>query len=329
MTTRRRVAVILAAGLGTRMRSDKPKVLHEVLGRPMVNHVVETALNASCDEVAVVVGYAKELVMHAVLDEFGEDAPISFHVQREMLGTGDAVKSASSAFSDGDGDVVILCGDVPNVPAATIEEMLAAETDSPVRLITAHDPDGRPYGRIVRDPAGAVQRIVEAKDADHEQLAITEINTGNYTVDAAFLIEGLSNLNTDNAQGEFYLTDLIEMAADAGAPALAIVARDIAPLDGVNNRQNLARANEVALSRRLGELQLDGVTMLNDRTVWVDFGVSVGRDAMLEPNVTLMGRTTVGEGATIEAGCRLKDCAVRPGARVPANTVAEGESFGA
>lgn len=325
MTTQAK-AVILAAGRGTRMKSNTPKVLHKVLGQPMILWVVGKALRLGCEEVAVVVGYAREQVEHTVRNAFPNEERITFHLQEQTLGTGDAVRAASTAFEDYEGRVLILCGDVPNVPAFLLQQLLEA-TDGPASLITAIAPPGTHYGRVVRGDDNDVQEIVEFKDADEETRAIQEINTGNYAFDASFLLEGLRGLDTNNAQGEFYLTDLIAMAAGDEQPATGIIAPDIHALDGVNTREDLGHANEVALRTARSQWMKLGVTMLQPSTVWLDADVALEPDALLEPHVSLLSGTTVGAGARVESFSRLSNCTVEPGACVPAHTVADAQTF--
>lgn len=313
----RRIAVILAAGLGTRMRSSLPKVMHEVLGRPMVAHVVQTALAVECDEIAVVVGHGREQVVKYLTDTF-PDAPLTFHIQQEMLGTGDAVRSALPAFGEGNPQVAVLCGDVPNLPAELLQRAFALREDAgtPIVVITANAPEGTTYGRIVRDDRGMVQKIVEFRDADETTRAIREINSGAYVFSGLFLREQIRNLDTDNAQGELYLTDLVELAGKAGRSAHGLIAKDIRPLDGINTRLDLAAANGVARERRNRELMLSGVTMLDPQSTWVDWDCVIEADVVLEPNVVLRGQCYVATGAHIEAGVRLENRNVSPGERV-------------
>lgn len=315
--TEGRVAVILAAGLGTRMRSPLPKVMHEVLGAPMIEHVVRTAIEVGCDDVAVVVGHGREQVEGFLRARF-PDAPLSFHVQEQMLGTGDAVRSAIAAYSEGNPQVAVLCGDVPNLPAELLQRAFARREDagSPVVVLTANAPDGTSYGRIVRDERGMVQKIVEYKDADEATRAISEINSGAYVFSGLFLREQIDKLDTNNAQGEFYLTDLVELASQAGRAAQALLADDIRPLDGVNTRLDLAAANAVARERRNRALMLEGVTMIDPTTTWIDTATTVESDVVLEPNVVLRGRCHIASGAHIEAGVRLENRRVAPGERV-------------
>lgn len=318
MTTRS-VAVILAAGLGTRMKSSLPKVMHEVLGQPMIGHVVQTALQADCDAIAVVVGHGKERVEAYLRDRF-PDAPLSFHEQKQMLGTGDAVRAAYAAYAEGDADVAVLCGDVPNTPIALLREAIALRraANTPAVVITAIAPPNTAYGRIVRGEGTEIQRIVEFKDADDATRALAEINSGTYVFAAAFLRDRIDTLDTNNAQGEFYLTDLVERASDDGTPAHALLAPDIRPLDGVNNRVDLAHAIDVARERRNTALMTEGVTLMDPQSTWIDVDSVVDTDVIIEPNVVIRGASHVETGAILEAGVRLENQKVFAGRRVRA-----------
>ncbi len=317
-------AVVMAAGLGTRMKSELPKVMHPIRGLPMIAYPVDLALSAGADEVAVVVGYGRELVERFLTERYGDR--VSCHVQAEMRGTADAVRSAWAAYAEYDGAVMILSGDVPNLSPgdATALVSLHATRRSPVTMLTAHDLTPNQYGRIVRDSVGEALRIVEHKDATEAERAITEVNIGTYLVDADFLRAGLMSVDADNAAGEFYLTDLVETASDRGTPCGIIVGEDIEALHGVNDRRHLARAERYARRRANDALMASGVTMIDPDTVYIDAGCVVGHDVTLEPSVRLVGSTVVGAGAVIEAGCRLRDAVVAGGARVLANTVAIG-----
>ena len=243
-------AVVLAAGKGTRMKSDLPKVMHPVQGRPMLAAPIDIALALGALEVAVVVGYQRALVTDWL--EATYDVRVSTHVQHEMIGTADAVRSALAAYETFDGAVLILYGDVPNLPQDDVARLVAMHVagDRPLTMLTAHDPTPNAYGKIVRDASGEATRIVEHKDADEAVRALTEVNIGVYLVDAAFLRSGLARMTNDNAQGEFYLTDLVEMAYAQGTPAYVHIAPDIDALHGVNTLDELARADEYAATRR-------------------------------------------------------------------------------
>ncbi len=284
-------ALILAAGMGTRMKSKTPKVLHEVLGIPMVAHPAHIAETCGADELAVVVGHGREEVERALRARISEG--LTFHVQHEMLGTADAVKAAWPAFERYDGAVLILYGDVPNLPLETVQKLIEMHErgTSPITMLTAISPGDGDYGRIVRDEVGAAKKIVEYKDASPLERALREVNIGVYLVDAPFLREGLSKLGSANAQNEFYLTDLIEMAYTSGTPTEVLIGDDIEALHGVNTRAQLARADRYARARRNEALMLSGVTMVDPATTYVGFDAVVGRDVFFEPGVMVEGKT--------------------------------------
>lgn len=310
-------AVVLAAGMGTRMKSALPKVMHTVLGRPMLDFPIRRALEAGADEVAVVVGHGRDIV-EAWLGDAWAGAPITTWLQTEMRGTADAVRAALPAFADYDGNVLILYGDVPNLPASVVRETLEAHEHAaaPLAMLTADDTEEHQYGRIKRDFAKQPQRIVEFKDATPDERLLTEVNIGVYSVHAPFLRFALGNTRSNNAQREFYLTDMVQMAYDAGTPAAVVKAPSIAPLHGVNNRAQLAEANTLSRRERNLALMLSGVTMLDPERVWVDLDVTVGTDVFIEPDVTLLGDTIIGDRAHLEAGVRLEGGRVNDGQRV-------------
>jgi len=310
-------AVILAAGQGTRMGSPLPKVLHPVLGRPMLAAPIELARQMSCIDIAVVVGHQRELV-DAYLDDAFAGAPLSRYVQTELRGTADAVRAALPAFEDASGAVMILYGDVPNIRLADVQALWSAYTSNPtpIALLTAIDREEHHYGRLLRDENGAPRCIREYKEASDEERAVREVNLGIYIVDAAFLRDGLRETRASTKTREFYLTDLIEIAYQRSTPACVVVAPDIASLHGVNTRAQLMRANQVAMSQRVMELVASGATILRPDTVWLDATVTVGHGVTLEPGVVLRGATRIGDSAYVEAGVRLEDVEVPPGARV-------------
>ena len=242
-------AVILAAGKGTRMQSNLPKVLHTVLGEPMVVRIVRLALSCGADEVGVVVGYEGNSVMRNIQEHFPDD-PISFHEQTEMKGTADAVNSAQDLYKDHEGPVLILYGDVPNLPRELVQRVIQLweEGSRPLVLVTGNVDGEHKYGRIIRDGQEVPRRIVEHSDADDEERRITEVNVGVYLVDAKFLMSGLGGTAASGETGEFYLTDLVEMAWEAGTPAGVIVSMDMKALHGVNTQKELAAAEAYALS---------------------------------------------------------------------------------
>ncbi|MBT9560022.1 MAG: bifunctional UDP-N-acetylglucosamine diphosphorylase/glucosamine-1-phosphate N-acetyltransferase GlmU [Myxococcales bacterium] len=314
------VAVILAAGQGTRMRSALPKVLHEVLGRPLVHFPVLAALEAGVSRVVVVVGHGRDQV-EASVRSVAPDA--IFAVQSEQRGTADAVKAAVAHFGDAR-RVLILSGDVPGPTSATIAALLAAPgpgtSASPLTVVgfTAADPTG--YGRLVTNADGGLLAIVEHKDAAKagrtDILAETRCNAGIYLVERDLLSETLTRVAGDNAQGELYLTDVARFAAEAGRPGRVYLAGDAAEVEGVNDRAQLAQADARLRRRRNLELMRAGVTLLDPERIRVGFDVTVEADVVLGPDVTLTGRSTVASGASIGQGTVVKDSRIAGGAEI-------------
>ena len=305
-------AIILAAGAGTRMKSKKPKVVHEVLGRPLVRWVVEAAKEAGADRVVTVVGHMRDQVIPLV------EGDTEVVVQEAQRGTADAVLAAADALAGFDGAVVVLSGDSPLIQPETIRQMAALreEHNAAVIVLTMELANPFGYGRIVRDGAGEVARIVEQKDASPEEAAITECNSGVYCFDARALFGALSQVNSDNAQGEFYLTDVLYICREAGRAVLAMPTDDPAECLGVNSRGQLAQATK-QLQRRINErLMAEGVTMTDPDLVWVGPDAKVARDVEILPLTFLYGKTSVGEGSIIGPNTRLTDTVVGRGCTV-------------
>ena len=238
-------AIILAAGAGTRMKSDKPKVAHEMLGKPLVNWVIDAAQQAGIDEIIAVVGHKREQVEPLVAG-LAETV-----VQEQQRGTADAVLSCADALSDFDGSVLVLSGDCPLISAETLQALVETRErdDAAVVVLTMRPDDPFGYGRIIRGENGQVERIVEQKDATPEEAAVTECNSGFYCFDAKALFEALGQVGSDNAQGEFYLTDVLEISRNAGRAVLALPASDNAECLGVNTPEQLAGLAEIARKR--------------------------------------------------------------------------------
>lgn len=298
------VAVILAAGMGTRMRSRLAKVLHPLLGRPMAGWVVHAARGAGLRSIAVV-HHQEDAVRQALA------APdLSFARQEAPRGTGDAVAAALPGLPE-TGPVVVLCGDAPLVRAETLRALLAAHAANPhpVTVLTARVAEPGSYGRIVRGPDGAVRAIVEASEATAAQLAIDEINTGAYAFDAAYLRAALPGLVPHPPKGEFYLTDLVALAQDRGG-AGGMLHHDVDELMGVNDKWALATARAVLQERVLRDHALAGVTFQHPASTRVEAGVVLAQDVVVGPHVVLAGATQVGSGSVIGAGCVLTDAVV-------------------
>jgi len=305
-------AVILAAGKGTRMKSKLPKVLHKVGGHPMLEHVMDAAEAAGCRDNVVVIGHGAELVRELV----GDRARIA--LQAEQLGTGHAVLQAADTLKDFTGTVMILCGDTPLLEADELEKFYAEHVKSgaaaTVMSALMDEPFG--YGRILRDANGDVAGIVEQKDASEEQKQIKEINTGNYCVEAPLLFEVLRTLGNDNAQGEYYLTDVLAKLRAMGKKVGGVITADSEMIMGVNSRRQLAEAESV-MRRRIAERHMDdGVTIMDPASTFIEKSVKIAPDTVIYPNTWLQGATVIGEDCEIGPNVRLENVKVADGCRV-------------
>lgn len=298
-------AIILAAGAGTRMKSKAPKVTHKILGRPLVRWVVEAAHAAGVQRIVSVVGHGKDAVMPLL-----QDTDIAEQV--EQRGTADAVNSAMPALSGFDGSVLVLSGDCPLISSETIKSLMRVREQENagcvVLTMQIENPFG--YGRILRGSDGCIERIVEQKDGTPEELAVRECNSGFYCFDGKRLADALSQVKSDNAQGEFYLTDVIEIMRQKGLPVIALTTDDPEECLGVNSRIQLAEASRI-MQRRINErLMGEGVTMWSPELVWCGPDVEIDPDVELLPNVILMGNTKIGEGSVVGPSSRLTDTVV-------------------
>ncbi|MCH5673889.1 bifunctional UDP-N-acetylglucosamine diphosphorylase/glucosamine-1-phosphate N-acetyltransferase GlmU [Streptomyces gilvus] len=320
--------VVLAAGEGTRMKSATPKVLHEICGRSLVGHVLAAARELDPENLVVVVGHARE----AVAAHLAETDPAArTAVQEEQNGTGHAVRIALEGLGGSvEGTVVVVCGDTPLLTGETLTRLAAthASDGNAVTVLTAEVPDATGYGRIIRDEAtGAVTAIVEHKDATEVQRRIREVNSGVFAFDGQLLAEALKKVRTDNSQGEEYLTDVLGILREAGHRVGASPAGDHREIAGINNRVQLSEARRILNDRLLTRAMLDGVTVIDPATTWVDVTVTFERDAVVHPGTQLHGSTHIGEGAEVGPNCRLTDTRVGAGARVD-NAVADGAEVG-
>ena len=318
-------AVVLAAGKGTRMKSDRAKVLHQACGRPLAWFPIRAAFALDCAPVVAVVGHQAELV-EKELSQLFPGAPLAYALQKEQLGTGHAVLSAQAAlkkagFSD-QGSVLLLCGDTPLVTAETLQRLIRAKQDSgaPLAFIATRPADPKGYGRIVRNEKGFPERIVEEKDASAAEKKIGEVNAGIYLADAPFLFKALGQANRNNVQGEYYLTDIVSAAAAAAregrAPWPATIEASEEEVSGVNDRAQLAWSAARLRERRLSALMREGVSVVDPAVTYVDEGVEIGPDSVLEPLVSLRGKTRLGQGVEVGQGCVLIDVEVEDGARI-------------
>ena len=302
-------AVVLAAGKGTRMKSDKAKVLHAAAGRPIAFFPIRAALALDASPVVVVVGHQAQSVQEELSPLFA-GAPIHFVLQAEQLGTGHAVRCAEEALRGFDGSVLILAADVPLIRAQTLQKLVLARQDADVALLTCRARDPKGYGRIVRRDDGSVARIVEEKDASPEERRISEVNASIYLADAKFLFDALRAVGRSNAQAEYYLTDIV-----AKGRAVAVEAEE-SEVSGVNDRAQLARSGTQLRERRNAQLMKDGVTLVDPAVTYVDEGIEVGADSVLEPMVSLRGKTRVGRGVLIGQGCVIVDSEIADGAQI-------------
>lgn len=300
------VAVILAAGKGTRMKSALPKVLHRVGGQPMLGHVLTSAKQAGAARSVTVIGFGAD----AVRKEIGPAS--EFVVQAEQLGTGHAVMQARAALDGYDGTVMVLCGDTPLLTADLLGRLYAAhrEAAATATVLTARMDDPAGYGRVIRDAAGQVVRIVEQKDASPAELAVNEINTGIYCFESRPLLAALDGLTCDNKQGEYYLTDVIGIFVAQGAKVWALTADDERETLGINSRRQLAEAEKILRRRKLDELLDAGVTIMDPDSTFIDAGVSIAADTVIYPFTWLEGSTTIGSGCAVGPNTRLFDTAV-------------------
>lgn len=299
-------AIILAAGAGTRMKSKKPKVAHEVLGKSLVRWVVDAAHQAGVERVVSVVGHERQQVEPLVA---GDTVLV---VQPERRGTADAVAVCKDALADFEGSLVVLSGDCPLITADTIRRLvdMREQADAAVVVLTMELDDPFGYGRIVRDGVGQVERIVEQKDANTAEAAINECNSGFYCFDARALFDALDQVDDNNAQGEFYLTDVLAICRAAGRPVLALPTGDAAECLGVNSRLQLAEATKFA-QRRINRAHMAaGVTMTDPDQVWIGPDVVLAQDVELLPQTFLMGATCVGEDSVVGPNSRLTDTVV-------------------
>lgn len=318
--------IVLAAGEGTRMKSNTPKVLHEVCGRSLVDHMLAAARDLGPERLIVVIGHARERV-GAHLAETSPDARAV--VQREQRGTGHAVRTVLEETGTIAGTVLVTYGDVPLLRTETLAELLTrhAEDGNAVTVLTAEVPDPTGYGRIIRDDAGAVLEIVEEKDASAEQRAVKEMNSGIYAFDGLLLADAVKRVSTDNAQGEEYLTDVLSILREDGHRVGAHVAPDYVEVEGVNDRVQLAFARKVLNQRLLERHMRAGVTIVDPASTWIDVRVEIGQDVVIHPGTQLHGDTVIEEGAEIGPASTLTDTKVGVGAIVR-NAVCEGAEIG-
>ncbi|MGT2744641.1 bifunctional UDP-N-acetylglucosamine diphosphorylase/glucosamine-1-phosphate N-acetyltransferase GlmU [Streptococcus phocae subsp. phocae] len=322
-------AIILAAGKGTRMKSDLPKVLHSVSGLTMLEHVFRSVSALKPEKKVTVIGHKAELVREVLADQS------AFVLQTEQLGTGHAVMMAEEELAGLDGHTLVIAGDTPLITGESLKNLVDFHINhknvATILTAAAQDPFG--YGRIIRNADGEVTKIVEQKDANDFEQQVKEINTGTYVFDNKRLFEALKNINTDNAQGEYYLTDVIAIFREQKEKVGAYTLRDFNESLGVNDRVALATAEEVMRQRITKQHMINGVTFQSPQTAYIDSDVVIAPDVMIEANVTLKGKTTIGAGTILTNGTYIVDSkigvsSVITHSMIEASTLAEGVTVG-
>lgn len=313
--------VVLAAGKGTRMKSKLYKVLHKVCGKTMVEHVVDAAQGVNPAEIVTIVGTGAGDVEKVLADKS------KFAFQEKQLGTGDAVMTAREELGDKDGATLVVTGDTPLFTTDTFNELFKyhAEKGNAATVLTAEAPNPFGYGRIIRDDQGNVLRIVEQKDGKPEELKVKEINTGVFCFDNKKLFEALKHVNNDNAQGEYYLTDVLEILRNSGERVGAYKMPDFSESLGVNDHIALAQATKT-MQRRINEQHMrDGVSFIDPDTAYIDADVKIGNDTVIEGNVVIKGNTEIGSDCYITSGSRIVDSKIGNNVTVTSSTVEEAE----
>ena len=314
-------SVILAAGMGTRMKSKMPKVLHKVCGKPLSKWVIDASKAAGADKVCAVVGHKAETVKEVLGDV------CEFALQAEQKGTGHAVMQAIDVIKNSKGEVVILNGDTPLITAETINKAIEYHKNNgnQATVITAILDDATGYGRIVRDNDGSVLKIVEQKDASEEEKKINEVNSGMYVFDAQSLVYALDKITPNNAQGEYYLTDTLEILLSAGKKIGGYAISDNDEIRGINDRVQLNEAEKI-MQKRINEYHMrNGVTMRNPESVYIEDGVEIGNDTEICQNVTIKSGTKIGSDCVIGSGSMLDGAVIHDGVDVLSSVILESE----
>lgn len=314
-----RYAIILAAGKGTRMKSKLYKVLHPVCGKPMVEHIMNRVEEVKPREVVTIVGHGADEVKAQL------GARSAYALQAEQLGTGHAVMQAADFLKEKKGTTLVISGDTPLLTSETLDQLFEYHQgkNASATILTAQADDPNGYGRILRDRVGIVDKIVEQKDASTEEAQVKEINTGTYCFDNELLFEALDNITTDNAQGEYYLTDIIEILKDNGHIVAAYQTNDFEESIGVNDRVALAQANEIMRKRINRKHMRNGVSFIDPNTSYIDEEVKIGAETVIEPGVALKGKTTIGENCMITQNSQITDSVIEDNVVVKTSTVEE------
>ena len=314
-------ALIMAAGKGTRMRSNLPKVIHSAHGKPMVVRILETLKKLAVDESILILGYKKEEILEKI-SEYTND--ISYVVQKEQLGTGDAIIRAKEKLEDYDGDIIILCGDTPLIKTVTLENLynFYKEEKASGIILTANFQNPFGYGRIKKEN-GKVLKIVEENEATLEEKLIKEVNAGVYIFNSKELFVALDKIDNNNEKGEYYLTDVIEIMAKENKKIVTYQLEDSVEILGVNSKVELALASKILRDRKNRELMEQGAILNDPTTVYIDDEVTIGQDTIIYPNVTIQGNTKIGENSEILSNTRIIDSEISSNVRIESSVIEE------
>ncbi|MFW6251712.1 MAG: bifunctional UDP-N-acetylglucosamine diphosphorylase/glucosamine-1-phosphate N-acetyltransferase GlmU [Halanaerobium sp.] len=321
------LTIILAAGKGTRMKSDKIKVLHPVAGKPIIKHVLNT-LDGLNSKIVNVIGHQKEEVQSELEDLNKWD--LNYVIQSEQLGTGHAVKQAENYFADYEGPVLILYGDTPLLRKETIAEFVKEhqQSNSDLTVMTAifDNPEG--YGRIIKDADGNLTAIVEEKDADLETRKIKEVNSGVNCIDSSLLRDFMENMNNDNAQQEYYLTDIIEFAVNKNKNINTYIVQDSDEIIGINTRKQQAEAEKLLRSRIIDKHLANGVTIIDPDNTYIDSEVEIENDVTIYPFNYIEGKTKIAKNTVINPNCRLQNAVIGENVEILSNTIIKESKVG-
>ena len=303
-------ALILAAGKGTRMKSELPKVVHPILGRPMVSYVIDAVKAAGCEKTVLVTGYKSDVVKAALKDI--DDGSISYTEQTEQLGTGHAVQCYVKKADKRPKNLLVVCGDTPLISTETLNKMVEIhEKEKPaITMMTLVMNEPGNYGRIIRSKDGNVVAIREAKDSSEEELKIKEINLGVYLFDSDFLFNNIFNLKPNNKQKEYYLTDMIEIAAQQGKKVIAVIEKDESSTLGINSRQHLAQVSSILQKQILNKLMDSGVTITCPEQTFIGSKVTIAPDSVIEPGCMIYGNTSIGNNCVIGPNVKLNNATI-------------------
>lgn len=316
-----RYVIVLAAGQGTRMKSKLFKVMHPVMGRPMVGHVVSAALNAKATQVITITGVGAETIQ----DYLGDRSEYVF--QEEQLGTAHAVEQARDLLDGKEGTTVVLSGDTPLITAETLEQLMDEheKSDAKATILTALAEDPFGYGRVIRAEDGSVTKVVEEKDANEEERAVKEINTGTYCFDNKELFDALEKVDNNNAQGEYYLPDVLEILKDKNEKVSAYQLENMDEALGVNNRVALSQASAIMKNRINEKHMVNGVTLVDPNNTYIEADVKIGQDTVIEPGVYLKGNTVIGKDVVIGMHSVIEDSEVADDVEIHQSVIEEAK----